>query len=491
MLFTTTLISFVLVFGQEITPKPGSKLAKGLSDYLPNFAEMNLVITISNTYMQASGFVRAINGAVSSMNNAVDALKFSKQTAEQLWGDVQKLKDLNIYDMDSWANTIDHVQYNIISGDMRDLNSLLLGPEGVGWSLLDGTLGGVVNAQNALTYDARDANLKKAFNAYYYNQDWADYLAQDGVKSQTQVIKDKMAERDAISQEKASMDEFVCPSYYTKETCDRIMQQVGGYTQYLETQMDNIDNDIDGITGHVAVSSLRKDEGYMQLDYLETVLKRIQFSSADYAKAYENINNTSSQIARRVQKMLTGRITTPERDPQPKPASAAKAPNAAELCADPANQQKNAKGEMECIYSDDDNNKMKPPEDEIRRYASTADGSVTGEDDANEKPRDLSMADFQEVKTHIAYVNMLQEQLLFDIEMDQAYLDLVMKARKVRKTMDHRRKIGVVNENLGLAIVIQQAYGETSDNIRKAFNKSVKVYTPWDVTKPLEANVGL
>lgn len=487
MFLGAIFIPLVLAFGQDIAPPATSKLSKGLSDYLPNFAEMNILITMGNVYMQASGFVRAVNGAVSSMYDAVDKLNDAKLNAENLWGDIQRLKELNIYDMDSWANTIDHVQYNVINGDLRNINGALTG---VGTSLLDGTLGGVVQAQNALSYDAREANLKHAFTAYYYNANWADYIATNGLEAQTDVIKNKVSERDALAQEKAVLDEFVCPEYYDKATCDQVVAQARGNSEAIGKQMDAIDEDIDNISQTVSVSSLRKNEGYMQLDYLESALRRIQFSSADYVKAYENINNTSSQIARRVQKMLTGRITTPERDPEPKPASAAKTPTAAELCAEATNQKKNAKGEMECIYSDDDQNKMKPPEDEVRRYAGSADGAA-GEDNANEKPRDLSMADFQEVKAHIAYVNMLQEQLLLDIEMDQAYLDLVMKARKVRKAIDHRRKIDVINENLGLAIVIQQANGVTEANIKRMHNQSMKVYTSWDASKPLEANLGL
>lgn len=459
---------------------PGSKLKKGLMDYLPNFAEVNLVVSMANVYMQASSMVRTVNASIHSMQTAVDNLEEARATADKLWGDVQRLQDINIYDMDSWAAGLSTLRYEVLELGMIGMNRLLTSSA---INMLDGTIGGYVKAENGLSYDAREIGLDHAFTAYYYQEDWADYKSKNGFDHQTKTVQDKLDNLESLREQKEALRNWTCPEGMSAADCDKVitlnMQQV----KNIDNSMDQVDADIASLTDKVSVGQLQKNSSYLQLDYLETALRRVHLSSEEYAKAYQQINEASAQLAKKAQKLLTGRLTTPKRDPQPRPAKDLSAPSEAELCSRPENIVTKPDGSQSCIYSEKDKNKSALP---TEKYDPS---DLFAVDPDHEKPRDPSQSDFQKIKVEIAFLSLQQEQLLLDMEMDQAYLEIAQLMRKSTQIVDHRRKLRTIQEGLGMAAAIGQVNYFTTNEIRARHNSNLIPGNPWDMSQTLEANL--
>lgn len=480
MLLSASIVALSLYLPSSATPQKGSKVGKGISDYLPNFAETNFVISMANVYMQASSLVKSVNAAVNSMSTAVDQLSATKETAEDLWGSVQKLQNVNIYDMDSWAEGLSTLRYDVVGMGLMQMNNLLAS---AALNFADGTLGGYIKAANGLSYDARDAGVQHAFNAYYYQEDWATYKADNGLDKQTQIVQDKTSEREALQEQRENLRNWTCPSSMDKAMCDKALAANKVKVQAFNDQMDAIDKDIDNVTTKVSVGQLRKNTAFSQIEYLETALKKIHLSADDYSTAYQQINSASAALARKAQRFITGRLSSAQRDPAPRPASDMVATTAAELCKRPENLVAKPDGTTTCIYSDDDVNKAASPHEGWDR------SDLEGIGPDNESPRDVSLSDFQKLKAELAYINLMQEQLLFDIEMDQAYLEISLEARKSVKQVDHRPRLRAFQEGLGLAAVIGDANGFTKSDISRRHNANYKPGVPWNMSQTLEDNL--
>lgn len=475
----TLTVTAILASAVLAAPATGSRLVKGITDYLPNLAEVNFVISLSNVYMQASSLVRTVNASVASMTRAVDELQAAQASAEKLWGSVQSLQNVNIYDMDSWADGIATMRYDIISMGVMQINDLLAS---AAIDFAEGTLGGYIKGANGLSYDAREAGVKHAFNAYYYQADWAEYKSKNGLDQQTAAVRLKQGEYDALQESREEMRAWTCPDGTDPVDCDQMIAANKIRISAIEEQMETINQDISDITMAVSVTQLKRNSSVMQLSYLESALEKVHLSAPDYAAAYDKINTASAGLARKAQKFITGRLSSSSRDPQPRPSSDVEGPSVEELCSRPENMETKPDGSTSCIYSADDNNKTAKPSDEWDR------SDLEGLGPDNEGPRDVALGDFQKLKAELAYINLMQEQLLFDMEMDQAYLYISYTARQVTKKVDHRGKLNAVQEGLGLAAVIGDVNGFKESDIRTRHNKNLMVKVPWDMDQSFGVN---
>lgn len=479
MLRRSMIFPLLLAGAPFAAPATGSRLVKGITDYLPNLAETNFVISLANVYMQASSLVRTVNASVSSMTRAVDELQAAQVTADRLWGSIQSLQNVNIYDMDSWAEGLSTMRYDIISMGVMQINDLLASSA---IDFAEGTLGGYIKGANGLSYDAREAGVKHAFNAYYYQQDWAEYKSTHGLDQQSAQVKDKQDQYDALQEQREEMRAWICPEGTTPEDCDQMIAANKIRISAIESQMESINQDISDITLVVSVNQLKRNASVMQMGYLESALQKVHLSAPDYATAYEQINTASAALARKAQRFITGRLSSPARDPEPRPSSDLKGPSVAELCSRPENLVTRPDGSTSCLYSEDDGNKTAAPEETWDR------SDLEGLGPDNEGPRDVALSDFQKLKAELAYINLMQEQLLFDMEMDQAYLYIAYTARQIVKKVDHRPKLNAVQEGLGLAAVIGNVNGFKDSDVRMRHNKSLMVKAPWDMSQSFGAN---
>ena len=475
-----SLTPVLLLTGAVIAaPATGSRVVKGITDYLPNLAETNFVISLANVYMQASSLVRTVTASVASMTRAVDELQAAQASAEKLWGSVQSLQNVNIYDMDSWADGLSTMRYDIVQMGVMQINDLLAS---AAIDFAEGTLGGYIKGANGLSYDAREAGVKHAFNAYYYQEDWAEYKSTHGLDQQTASVKLKQDQYDKLKEQREAMRAWMCSEGMDPAECDKMIAANKIRISAIEAQMETINQDISNITLVVSVNQLSRNGAVMQMGYLESALEKVHISAPDYAQAYDQINTASAALARKAQKFITGRLTSPARDPQPRPSADMTGPSVAELCARPENVVTKPDGSTSCIYAEGDGNKTAAPEDQWDR------SDLEGLGPDNEGPRDVALNDFQKLKAELAYINLMQEQLLFDMEMDQAYLYIAYTARQVVKLVDHRPKLNTVQEGLGLAAVIGKTNGFTDADVRRRHNSHLMVKAPWNMDQTFGVN---
>src|SRR5271169_4564326 len=79
-----------------------SKILNYLGKFMPNFTEIAFVTNIVNVYLQVSAFVRETNNLLKSVKQTQQEWNQLTAQMNSLYGTIKSLRNVNLYDMDSW-----------------------------------------------------------------------------------------------------------------------------------------------------------------------------------------------------------------------------------------------------------------------------------------------------------------------------------------------------------------------------------------------------
>jgi len=190
------LISVLLVttsFGAE------SKILSKAAKYLPNLTEIGYVTNIVNLWYQMGQFVRSTNHIVQSIENAKEQWEYTGELLDKLYTDVTALKNLDIYDMDSWAQTLD-AGNNLILYNVRDLRNSFNMTE---FYSVDATANYIKELSDAASYDIRNKANRETVNKYFLSNEYQSNLeifrlTQAGYQRNTlQLLRSRLQEERA------------------------------------------------------------------------------------------------------------------------------------------------------------------------------------------------------------------------------------------------------------------------------------------------------
>jgi hypothetical protein len=169
------LLSWCLSHAQAPTPAvtPKSAGLKKLANYLPSLTEVGYVTGAINCYLQAAALVRTVNREIAlakSLNDRLDALQ---NQASDMYSQFEDLKNINPYDMDSWAGWLQRAD-NLAGYEMSQF-TFILGDQIL--TTIDDkmTRGFAREIQRARSYEVRDGNFQDVLNRYFMRTTYVDY----------------------------------------------------------------------------------------------------------------------------------------------------------------------------------------------------------------------------------------------------------------------------------------------------------------------------
>jgi phage FluMu protein gp41 len=97
-----------------------SKLLNGIGKFLPNFTEIAFVTNTVNVYLQVSGFVRETNKLLKSVKATQQQWNMMTAQINEMYGTIKSLRDIDLYDMDTWSQTLEQGEI-LLRHDVSDL----------------------------------------------------------------------------------------------------------------------------------------------------------------------------------------------------------------------------------------------------------------------------------------------------------------------------------------------------------------------------------
>ena len=141
---------------------------------MPSLSEIGFVTGAINCYVQTSSLVRAVNKEIALAKSMSGRLDNLKNQTEEMYGDFKSLRDINPYNMDSWASWLDRAN-GLVSDETNDFVDILFNSV---LKTLDErmTTGFYDDVKRGLSYDTRMGNIKEVLREYYMGREYHDNM---------------------------------------------------------------------------------------------------------------------------------------------------------------------------------------------------------------------------------------------------------------------------------------------------------------------------
>jgi hypothetical protein len=149
-----------------------SKILKKISKYMPDFTEQAMIANVVNLYVQVSGFVRETNKMVGNIKQAKAEWENLKVMIEELYYDVEGLRNIDPYDMDTWAITLENAN-NLLLYDLTDVVHRF---NMVEYYTLDASMEYWDNLDDLSNYDVRVRKNKEFVQDLYYDDGYTQSI---------------------------------------------------------------------------------------------------------------------------------------------------------------------------------------------------------------------------------------------------------------------------------------------------------------------------
>lgn len=481
---TNCLLLLVSVASSQPSSAPytGSKVIGDVKEMLPTLPEWQIIHQSVNIYIQVSSLVRTFNTAVANFEAAQSNLERAKASSDNLWGDLKSLEGTDIYSLDGWERALRHTRENIVASDIQ---GFVYAVSYTGNNLLDGTFGSIVNSSNAISYDARIAGVERAFNLYYYDIKWKTYLETQKASPTIANIDPALAGlRDKKSKEILALANQRCPQNYTQTQCKDLAAKNADLIEQLQKSANSLDDQITDAMGNMSVRSISESPAMIRQQLMEGSIRKIHLDMPDFVERYIQISKSGAAVANRLRRYQDDRVTSEKKsDTAPHLPSYRPTPEYSKLCADPngPNFRTDPKtGKRLCIYGD-------PKSDNYRNLTEIpVERSDTGDWRSlsvipHERPRALTLIDYQKIKAEIRYLSLRQEELLLDMELNNALADLSIKANKIEQSGSFlEARIQLARSIFGHAIDVGLANGVSVTTLRNDFLANFNRYNSWD-----------
>lgn len=463
-------------------PYTGSKVVGDVKEMLPTLPEWQIIHQSVNIYIQVSSLVRTFNTAVANFEAAQSNLERAKASSENLWGDLKALEGTDIYSLDGWERALRHTRENIVANDIQ---GFVYAVSYTGNNLLDGTFGTIVNGSNAISYDSRIAGVENAFNLYYYNIKWKNYLESQKTNPTIAKIDPTLSGfRDKNMKDILALASQKCPQNFTQNQCKDLATKNAVLIAQLQKTANSLDEQITDAMGNMSVRSISESPAMIRQQLMEGSIRKIHLDMPDFVERYIQISKSGAAVANRLRRYQDDRVTSEKKsDTAPHLPSYRPTPEYSKLCADPngPNFRTDPKtGTRVCIYGN--------PSDDFKHNFTEipVERSDTGDWRSltiipHERPRPLTLIDYQKIKAEIRYLSLRQEELLLDIELNNALADLSVKANKIEQSGAFlEAKIQLARSIFGHAIDVGLANGVSATTLRNDFLANFNRYNSWD-----------
>jgi hypothetical protein len=102
------LVILLLLTAQTFSEsKAGGVIAK----FMPTVTETATLANVVNVFLKVADWVSATSKVVGNVKSSVNDIRNAKNAIEDIVQTAKSMKDFNLYDMDSWAATVDKMQY--------------------------------------------------------------------------------------------------------------------------------------------------------------------------------------------------------------------------------------------------------------------------------------------------------------------------------------------------------------------------------------------
>jgi hypothetical protein len=105
-------IIILCVFALSIEARE-SKILGYIGNFIPTLTEVGFVVNCVNVYEKVSQFVRVTNRLISCVRNAKSDWERTTSNIKKLYEDIQYLKGINPYDMDTWQAGVDNFNFSM------------------------------------------------------------------------------------------------------------------------------------------------------------------------------------------------------------------------------------------------------------------------------------------------------------------------------------------------------------------------------------------
>ena len=155
-----------------------SKVLNYIGKFLPNFTEIAFVTDVVNVYMQVSGFVRQTNTLLKSVKQTQQQWSMLTNQIEDMYGTLKSLKDVNLYDMDSWSQTLDRGEV-LLRYDLKDVMQSFNMTEYYSLGATERYLNSIQNLDDyQKAMEAKRASVKKLFITDEYQNAVSNFTQQ-------------------------------------------------------------------------------------------------------------------------------------------------------------------------------------------------------------------------------------------------------------------------------------------------------------------------
>jgi uncharacterized membrane protein len=153
-----------------------SKILSYLGKFMPNFTEIAFVTNIVNVYLQVSAFVRETNNLLKSVKQTQQEWNQLTSQMNSLYGTIKSLRNVNLYDMDSWAQTLDRAEI-VLRYDIKDVMQTFNMLE---YYSLDATQAYVQHIDNLNDYAQAEEQKRVVVKKYFLSTEYQTALATFG-----------------------------------------------------------------------------------------------------------------------------------------------------------------------------------------------------------------------------------------------------------------------------------------------------------------------
>lgn len=271
-----------------------SKILSKIGQYMPNLTEIGFVTNVINLYVQMSQYVRSTNTMVRNIENAKQQWDYTGQQLEQLYANVEALKNFNVYDMDTWSQTLENAN-NLILVDVNDLRQSFNMME---FYTLDAAVTYSQSLSTASEYDFRTKANRQVVSKYFMGNEYQSSLEQfqllnAGYRSNTlELLRSRLQEeRSSLALARTPLDKAVINARISRLSAAISMVEIGSSGSPKATAK------IDSILS-------------LASDLISVNLTEIQYS----VQRLKSIENATAQLRDSYQRLVNGEVDVKVKD---------------------------------------------------------------------------------------------------------------------------------------------------------------------------------
>jgi len=266
-----------------------SKILSYLGKFMPNFTEIAFVTNIVNVYLQVSAFVRETNKLLTSVKQTQQEWNQLTAQMNSLYGTVKSLANVNLYDMDSWAQTLDRAEI-VLRYDIKDVMQAFNMLE---YYSLDATQTYIQHIDSLSDFAGAQEQKRATVKKYFLSTEYQTALATFGNTMASYALSTKALLEQQLDNETVIYNAETDP----KKKADEQLQ-----IQYLQSAIQKIDSDFASDIRTTKLDTILEESS----EVITTNLTEIQLA----AQRIQDMEEKAMSLVDSYEKLKAGNIST-------------------------------------------------------------------------------------------------------------------------------------------------------------------------------------